>query len=141
MPLDRRTEWWRGADLNPRDPLEFDVGKRPEFGALFGLRKSIRTEENSVAGIRFMYGSLSGSLRDFVDARNLVTSNIRLMFGVRISPSPGRAVNNSTFVSPTGVNVFVRRDRWCRAEHPNKIIPPTNFDPPNADTRYPDYRK
>ena len=36
-----------------------------------------------------MYGSLSGSLRDFVGARNLVTSNIRLMFGVRISPLLG----------------------------------------------------
>ena len=70
-------------------------GIRRRFGALLGAKKSIRAGENLFAlDSALLFVSPVPFVR-CADARNLVTSNIRRRFGVRISPA-GLAVSQST---------------------------------------------
>ncbi len=67
------------------------VGIRPEFGALYGPNKSIRAGENLFAWIRLFFRSRRFPSFAMLMHGNLVTSNIKRRFGVRISYS--RAVS------------------------------------------------
>jgi hypothetical protein len=60
---------------------------RPEFGALFGPKKSIRAGENLFAWDLALLRISPVPFVRYADAQNLVTSKIRRSFGVRISPS------------------------------------------------------
>jgi len=87
--LNPQTVWRRGGDSNSRDPFAFDGRNSPEFGALCGLQKSSRAEENLSTWIRLFFAISVVSLVRY--AR--VMSNVRPTFRGRIPTSrDGQAV-------------------------------------------------
>jgi hypothetical protein len=66
-------------------------GIRPEFGALFGLEKSSRAEENLLTWIRLFFAISLVSLVRYARARSWVMSNVRRTFRVRIPLQDGLA--------------------------------------------------
>jgi len=93
-------------------------GIRPDLGALFGQKKSVRAGENLFASNSVLFRLSPLPFVRQADAWNFVKSNIRRRFGVRISASRAGSQQLNSVSSELHEAVFApaAARAWCAVQ-------------------------